>query len=273
MKRIVVYSKSDLADPQGNSILIQKPNMEPNTIMNPIVMSFQPKTKWEQKVTADSIKNILNCIQSRYPKHINYPNGFSVKLLVVGIPNVGKSTLINYLKGYGRFNNNDDMEGAEYSLSTTKYRKHLQLPKSVAVAPHAGVTKSISSFLKISNQNPKVYILDSPGIMSPDLENRSVAMKLAITGAIKDAVIGEVEIADYLLFSLNQSLNGCECLMKTFELSEPIDEIYRFLDKVIVKQGLRRLSNGEPNYLQAAQYFLSLYRKGKLGLYTFDQIY
>ena len=86
-------------------------------------------------------------------------------------------------------------------------------------------------------------------------------------GAIKDSVVSEEIIADYLLYTLNkfEQYN----YVKEFNLIEPTSNISRVLDAISKKIGAIQ-KEGEYNHLVASRYFLSLYRKGSLGKITLD---
>lgn len=78
--------------------------------------------------------------------------------MVLGVPNVGKSSIINALRGV-----------------------HLKKPSVLAVAPEAGLTKSVHEKLKVYS-NPPVFLYDTPGIMNPNIEYPETGMKLACCG-------------------------------------------------------------------------------------------
>jgi mitochondrial GTPase 1 len=78
--------------------------------------------------------------------------------MVIGVPNVGKSSLINALRG-----------------------SHLRKKHVLQVAPIAGLTKAVHQEIRICN-NPEVFLLDTPGIMNPSIDNMETGMRLAACG-------------------------------------------------------------------------------------------
>ncbi|RVW39319.1 DAR GTPase 2, mitochondrial [Vitis vinifera] len=113
-------------------------------------------------------------------------SSYTATIMLVGIPNVGKSALANSLHQIGRI-----------SAAEKGKLKH------ATVSPIPGETRDISS-LKIGS-HPNVYVLDTPGILPPDILDVVVCSKLALTGAIKDCLVGEKELAQYFLSILNRS--------------------------------------------------------------------
>ncbi|KAH9315929.1 hypothetical protein KI387_024556, partial [Taxus chinensis] len=73
--------------------------------------------------------------------------------------------------------------------------------KRATVGPLPGVTQDIAGF-KIAHR-PSIYVLDTPGILVPNIPDIDTGLKLALTGAIKDSVVGEDRVAQYLLATLN----------------------------------------------------------------------
>lgn len=65
-----------------------------------------------------------------------------------------------------------------------------------------GVTRSVAQRIKIL-EAPRVYLIDTPGLLVPNIRMPSTGMKLALTGAVKDSQVGEERLVDFLLFTLN----------------------------------------------------------------------
>ncbi|KAL2921446.1 DAR GTPase 2 mitochondrial [Bienertia sinuspersici] len=153
----------------------------------------------------DNIQQFLSFLQGhvRALKKTE-PERHTITMMLVGIPNVGKSALANSLHQIGR-------------ISATEKGKL----KHAAVSPLPGETKGIYS-LKVAKfglvaSHPNIYVLDTPGILPPNINDMDVCAKLALTGALDDSVAGEKELAQYFLSVLNLS---CE-YQKWEKLSTP----------------------------------------------------
>ncbi|XP_059651716.1 DAR GTPase 2, mitochondrial isoform X1 [Cornus florida] len=135
----------------------------------------------------DNIKELLNFLQARLRelKRTDHSN-YTATIMLLGIPNVGKSALANSLHQVGRI-----------SAAEKGRLKH------ATVSPQPGETKDISSF-KIAS-HPNIYVLDTPGILPAEILDVEVCSKLALTGAISDCFIGQTELARYFLAVLNTS--------------------------------------------------------------------
>ncbi|KAH0721261.1 hypothetical protein KY290_006181 [Solanum tuberosum] len=105
-------------------------------------------------------------------------------VMVLGVPNVGKSALINSIH--------------QIALSRFPVQEKM---KKARVGPLPGVTQDIAGF-KIAHR-PSVYVLDSPGVLVPSIPDIETGLKLALAGSVKDSVVGEERIAQYLLAVLN----------------------------------------------------------------------
>jgi len=158
-------------------------------------------------------------------------------MMVMGVPNVGKSTIINSLRM---------AEG---------------MKKVARTGPLPGVTRTLSGFTV--SENPPVFLVDTPGVFPPgNLQDKDRALKLALTGAIKDNLIGEIIIADYLLFSLNRLRSTI--YVGEYGLREPSDDINVVLSFISNNLGCDKSG--------AAKHFIAKYRKGELGSFTLDQV-
>ncbi|XP_078433036.1 P-loop containing nucleoside triphosphate hydrolases superfamily protein [Wolffia australiana] len=105
-------------------------------------------------------------------------------VMVVGIPNVGKSALINSI----------------HQIASSRFPVQDKM-KRATVGPLPGVTQDIAGF-KIAIK-PSIYVLDTPGVLVPSIAGIETGLKLALTGAVKDSVVGEERIARYFLSVLN----------------------------------------------------------------------
>ncbi|GFO25855.1 mitochondrial GTPase 1 [Plakobranchus ocellatus] len=193
-------------------------------------------------------------IESRPRYHRDGAEDFN--LLVVGVPNVGKSTFINTLR-----NNQMHRKG-----------------KATTVGAKAGVTKSVLNKIKIS-LNPAVYFIDTPGILPPKVSGLEVGMRLAACACVPDHIVGEVNIADYLLFWFNSRKNFS--YVEYFGLKDPSDNILDVLFKIAIDNRMitrvRSIVTNEyvyrPDNIASAAMFIMAFRKGKLGSFVLDDDY
>ena len=112
-------------------------------------------------------------------------------------------------------------------------------------------------------------LLDTPGVLWPKFEDQTVAMRLAFTGAIKDAVLDIEEMACELLGVLRADYSAV--LVERYKVSEPLNEDnWELLQEIGRKRGML-ISGGEVNTERAAIMLLDEYRGGKLGRITLEQ--
>lgn len=168
-----------------------------------------------------------------------------VKIMIVGMPNVGKSTLINTFRM---------LAGGK-----TKAAKTGALP---------GVTRSVAGVISLFEE-PKTYLIDTPGVMVPNVKDANTGMKLALTGMVKDEVVGIQLIASYLLHILNTYQR--HEYVNEFGLDGPTEDIERLLDHVAVKIGALR-HQAKRDHLVAAQYLVRAFRAGKCGRFVLDDL-
>eukprot|EP00054_Salpingoeca_dolichothecata_P028227 m.212712 g.212712 ORF g.212712 m.212712 type:complete len:226 (+) comp26159_c0_seq2:383-1060(+) len=168
-----------------------------------------------------------------------------IRVMIMGMPNVGKSSLVNALR-----------------------RTFLSKAKAAATGNEPGVTRSVQMQVKIS-KDPPIALVDTPGIMMPKIFDPETALKLALIGTLRDSQVGEGLIADYLLFTLNQHQNFK--YVKRYKMEEPNDDI-NFVLKCIAQRTGALKKGGTPNIQQAAKTFIHAYRKGLLGCFTLDSL-
>ncbi|KAK1195862.1 MTG1 GTPase, partial [Pygoscelis papua] len=175
-------------------------------------------------------------------------------ILVIGVPNVGKSSLINSLR-----------------------RLHLKKGKATAVGGEPGITKAVLTRIQVC-EKPLMYLVDTPGVLPPKLGDVETGMKLALCGAIRDHLVGEDIMADYLLYALNKRQQFG--YVRRYGLAEACDDIEPVLRRVALAQGRTQkvkvltgtgnVNMTMLNYPAAAYEFLRDFRAGRLGRVTLD---
>lgn len=172
--------------------------------------------------------------------------GRKIRVMIVGIPNVGKSSFIN----------------------------RISKKTSAEVGNKPGVTKQ-KQWIRI---NDKIELLDTPGVLWPKFENEKVAMNLAITGTIKDDILDLVEVAYTLTKFMLE--NYKENLLQRYSLEEKkIDEILQQdqaenenIYEIMQLIGRRRgaILGGNIDDERTAKLILDDFRSGKLGKITLE---
>ncbi|WP_394349556.1 ribosome biogenesis GTPase YlqF [Propionispora hippei] len=161
----------------------------------------------------------------------------AVRAMILGIPNVGKSSLINRLLGSA----------------------------TVRTADKPGVTRG-KQWIKVSNN---LELLDTPGVLWPKIEDPSVALRLAITGAINDEVYDLEQVMAKFLTMLREDYS--ERLSERYKLTLPLPEDSEELLRLIgSKRGCLR-SGGVVDCDKARKIILNEFRGGKLGQFTLDR--
>ncbi|WP_078434365.1 ribosome biogenesis GTPase YlqF [Metabacillus halosaccharovorans] len=159
----------------------------------------------------------------------------AIRALIIGIPNVGKSTLINRL--------------AKKNIAKTGDRP--------------GVTTA-QQWVKVGNE---LELLDTPGILWPKFEDQLVGQKLATTGAIKDAILNLQDITVFALTFLKEHYPNR--LVERFHLEYLSDEIVPLFDEIGKKRGCM-MSGGYIDYDKTSELILREIRTDKLGRLSFE---
>lgn len=164
--------------------------------------------------------------------------GAPLHLMIVGIPNVGKSSFIN----------------------------RMAKSKKTKVEDRPGVTRE-KQWVKIDDE---IELLDMPGVLWPKFEDKEVGEKLAFTGAVKDDILDIELLASRLLYFLCEN-SYKENIVSRYgvEISDS-DEGYEILEKIGRKRGML-ISGGEVNTERAAITVLDEFRSGKLGKITLEE--
>lgn len=162
----------------------------------------------------------------------------SHRALIIGIPNVGKSTLINRLVG----------------------------KKATITGDKPGVTKSLS-WIRI---NDNIDLLDSPGILWPKIENETEAYNLASFSAIKEEILPIGKVACYILDTLYKKYKNN--LKERYGINDfDIDDVIPTYDTIGKKRGCL-IKGGEVDYDKVSSIIIKDLREGRLGKVTFDEV-
>ena len=225
--RLILLNKADLAEDRWNDAWMEyfrekgfsvvKVNSKKGGGVKSIHSVIQEACK--EKIERDRKRGILNR---------------PVRAMVVGIPNVGKSTFINALAG-----------------------------KSCAKTGNKpGVTKG-KQWIRL---NKNVELLDTPGILWPKFEDQSVGLKLAFIGSIKDEILQTEELAAELIKFMNQSYPGI--LEEKYDVTSE-DDAYAML-RAIAESRHCLLKGNELDTEKAAVLLLDDFRGGRLGRLTLE---
>jgi len=242
-KKVIVLNKSDLAEPRENEKWIKY--FKENGISAIIAESNSGKG------INDVIKEIEKIYKERQEELAKKGRiGRSIKVMIVGIPNVGKSSFINRV--------------------TKK--------SSANVGNKPGVTRQ-KQWIRIKEN---IELLDTPGVLWPKLDQEEVALNLAYTGTIKDDILEKVEVSYNLLkYLLEKHMKN---VIERYSLQEKeINEILERQDRpenenileIMYMIGRKRgaiASGGNIDEEKVANILLDDFRSGKLGKITLEKI-
>lgn len=227
--RIVLMNKSDLASQEANDMW---KNYFAKQGVSVLFINATYNTGNEKII--EEIQNILKeKIDKRKAKGIKHT---VVRAMIVGIPNVGKSTLINSLAGR----------------------------KGAKTGNRPGVTKC-KQWIKLRGN---IELLDTPGILWPKFEDKRVALKLAFTGAIRDEVMDTETLA---LKLLEEILKKDKLLLeKRYGIEITEEETALSVMEAIAKKRGCIIRGGEPDYTRVSGVILDEFRHGTIGRITLD---
>jgi len=223
---IYVLNKKDLADQTYTNTFLSHFKHEHSETL--AINSLESKTPKKIIQAIDSLmhQDFLKRTQKGLKKKV-------YKVLVLGIPNVGKSTLIN-------------------TLSNKKVVK-------------TGNTPGVTKHLQWTRVSQYIDLLDSPGVLWPKFDDEQVAMHLALTGAIKDRILPLSDVVAYGLDYMKRQYP--ERLVERYNID--IEE--NLIESIGKKRGALR-SGGMIDEERVYQIFLNDLRTGKLGGITFDRL-
>ena len=226
--RMILLNKADLADPEKSKAWMQR--FEKDGLSTCLINSRDAR---DMKQINQMVEKVCAAKFERDRKRgiRNRP----VRAMVVGIPNVGKSTFIN---SYAR--------------------------KAVAKTGNKpGVTKG-KQWIKLSNV---LELLDTPGILWPKFEDQTVGLHLAMIGSIKDEIINTEELSLELIRILQEQYPGMLQEYYGYPDIAPSDDVK---EEVAILEGIAKVrgciaKGGELDYQKAANQILENFRNGKIG--------
>lgn len=227
--RILVFTKMDLCDKVETSKWIKcyESNGEEVVCLdlehNPNLKPLFSKTK--ELMSETNAKRAMKGMNEK-----------RARVLIIGVPNAGKSTLINRLVG----------------------------KKAVNVGNKPGVTKNLN-WIRI---NEDVELLDTPGILWPKLEEETVAFNLACFTAIREEILPIYEVIEYFLRALQKYYP--EKLESRYGIKEIDEDIVNTLDIIGKKRGCL-IKGGEIDYDKVIQVIMSDIKDGLIKNITFDR--
>jgi ribosome biogenesis GTPase A len=227
----VALNKADLADPRATEqwlAYFRAQGLE--------VVAIEASTGKGAKTLVSKIEKVADAkIQAMVAKGVR-PR--AVRAMILGIPNVGKSSLINRLLG----------------TATTR------------TGDKPGVTRG-KQWIKIGKN---LELLDTPGVLWPKLDDHGVALRLAITGAISDDVFDLERVMARLLSLLREK--HPESLVNRYKLAQPLPlDNNEILTQIGHRRGCLR-SGGVVDLETASRIVLHEFRAGTLGVFTLDSV-
>ena len=226
--RLVLLNKADMADPQKTAKWLAYFSSKGITAL---AINSQAGEGLSQIVSTSKVllKEKLDRLKSKGVK----PR--AIRAMIVGIPNVGKSTFINRL--------------AKKNIAKTG-----NMP---------GVTKA-QQWIKVGKE---LELLDTPGILWPKFEDQEIGRRLAATGAIKDTLLNQQDLAVYALRFMEAEYP--KTLKERFKLDEIPEDLVELFDHIGRYRGVLG-SGGSIDYDKTAELIIRELRAVKLGRFTFE---
>jgi len=237
-KRVLVLNKADLANPNITA-LWEKYFQDKGFFAMAVNAKNNDKKKGGTSKLAETLKIVMKEKSESQKKRgrINAP----IRAMIVGIPNVGKSTFINQLSGRS----------------------------STLVADKPGVTRG-RQWIKVGSD---FDLLDTPGVLWPKFDDQIVGHRLAAIGAINDGVLDKITLGGYLLTMLSEI--DANIITKRYNVELPgaitsQQESFDFLEKIGKVRGFIK-KGGVIDIERTAIILLDEFRGGKLGRITLER--
>ncbi|XP_058443339.1 mitochondrial GTPase 1 isoform X2 [Malaya genurostris] len=243
---VLVLNKKDMIERRSQRAIVDRLLREENDSKHVLFTNCKDQS-------CDGIRKVMPLAQELILASNRY-NRVDQKeycIMIIGVPNVGKSSLINVLRN-----------------------RHLNKRAASQVGAVAGITRSVLNKIKICD-DPLVYLLDTPGILKPNIADNEMGLRLALVSCLQDHLVGEELIADYLLYLMNKRNNFK--YVELMGLKEPSDNVAEVL--ITGAQHLNRsirLRNYDgtmlvrPDTKLAAKHMIKAFRNGVFGKILID---
>ncbi|GMP86793.1 hypothetical protein CsSME_00039438 [Camellia sinensis var. sinensis] len=219
-KRVIALNKKDLANPN---------------IMHKWTGFFDSCKQDCLPINAhsrSSVQKLLDLVEFKLKEVISREP--TLLVMVVGVPNVGKSALINSI----------------HQIASSRFPVQ-EKKKRATVGPLPGVTQDIAGY-KIAHK-PSIYVLDTPGVLVPSIPDIETGLKLALAGSVKDSVVGEERIAQYLLAVLNTRgtpLHWKHLVSRRIDGADESDDKHEYNLKDLLPKRRKPINRSDVHYIE-----------------------
>ena len=230
--RIIILNRMDLADPAAT-----KRWMSYFKAKGMAAVATDCKSR---RGIADFQPAVRSVLKEKVERNAARGMKKALRVMIVGIPNVGKSTLINQISGR----------------------------KGAKAENRPGVTRG-KQWVTVDNE---LLLLDTPGILWPKFEDPNVGLMLAYTGAVKENVIDLEDLASRLMGLLWQRYP--DAIRERYGIEEPVESTGFLGYDLLIEAGRKRgflMARGEINTERMAKVLLDEFRGGKLGRFTLEE--